>query len=348
MKILYVYPIYTRKNKLLSPYLLNDLEIVREKYSVRKCEFISLQKKHFFQILRDVVLLFFGVFWSDLTLCWFGRLHAFFAVLFSKILRKKVIIIAGGDEATNIIIDGKLFGLWANPIKRLFVKFIFKYTDKIIAVSKFNLMEISENSKISSEKVELIYHGFDSRVFFKREGINKEQIIVCIGNIDKENFERKGLKLFVECAIFIPEGKFFMIGSKFGTQMDDTFQRLKKIAANNVAFTGRVSHEELLNLLSGALVYVQASKHEAFGCSVAEAMLCECIPVVSNRTALPEVVGDCGFYLGELTPEELANKIKEAFKHPEYGKLARQRIKENFPLQKRRDKLLNLIESINS
>lgn len=87
--------------------------------------------------------------------------------------------------------------------------------------------------------------------------------------------------------------------------------------------------------------------HEVFGCSVAEAMLCECVPVVLRRAALPEVVGDCGLYSDELSPQRLALQTREALEaSEEMERMARARIKEQFPLSKRREKLLALIDSL--
>jgi glycosyltransferase involved in cell wall biosynthesis len=76
-------------------------------------------------------------------------------------------------------------------------------------------------------------------------------------------------------------------------------------------------------------------------------MLCECVPVVSRRAALPEVVGDCGVYVDNLTPEALANGILQALTFgPEWGKRARQRVVELFPLEKRRAGLLAAINEV--
>lgn len=72
--------------------------------------------------------------------------------------------------------------------------------------------------------------------------------------------------------------------------MDDSIDYLKSIATPNVEFTGFVAEDELIKWYQKAKVYNQPSWHEGFGISVAEAILCECIPVVSDCGALPEVV----------------------------------------------------------
>lgn len=68
--------------------------------------------------------------------------------------------------------------------------------------------------------------------------------------------------------------------------------RKKAIAGASRYFIGFVQDENLLMYYQRAKVYdVQVSAHEAFGMSLAESMLCECILVVTDRVALPEVVG---------------------------------------------------------
>ena len=57
---------------------------------------------------------------------------------------------------------------------------------------------------------------------------------------------------------------------------------------------GFVDDQKLESLMKESKYYVQLSEHEAFGCSVVEAGLFGCKLIVSNRSALPEVVGDYG------------------------------------------------------
>jgi glycosyltransferase involved in cell wall biosynthesis len=105
---------------------------------------------------------------------------------------------------------------------------------------------------------------------------------------------------------------------------------------------GYVPDEQMMKYLHEAKVYVQVSAHEGFGISLAEAMLCECVPVVTDRGAIPEVVGDCGFYVPYGEPEATAEAIKSALQS-DLGPNARNRIKNNFSIKEREKRLISFI-----
>jgi glycosyltransferase involved in cell wall biosynthesis len=79
--------------------------------------------------------------------------------------------------------------------------------------------------------------------------------------------------------------------------------------------------------------------------SLAEAMLCKCVPVVTERGALPEVVGDTGFYIPYGDEEATAQGIREALRS-DNGERARKRIENNFSLKKREMLLIKTMESL--
>ena len=107
------------------------------------------------------------------------------------------------------------------------------------------------------------------------------------------------------------------------------------------------SDKELLDWYQRAKVYVQASAHEGFGITVGEAMLCKCIPVVTDRFSLPEVVGDTGFYVPYEDVKATAEMIKKALEAPEEkGKMARERIIKLFTIEKREKKLEKSIRKL--
>ena len=92
-----------------------------------------------------------------------------------------------------------------------------------------------------------------------------------------------------------------------------------------------------------ARVYVQLSHAEAFGCALAEAMSCECVPVAVRRGALPEVVGDTGFYAPYADPYSTAHTIMKALNAD--GSSARKRIKQMFAVEKRELQLIKALKS---
>lgn len=315
-----------------------DLNILRNDYQVREVEFKGI---------KDLFTLWETVRWGDVTFCWFGKLHAFFAILFSIILGKKTVVVAGGDDVACET-QGIKYGMFAFWWKKWCPLFVFRYADLILPVSEFNKDETIKNAKADPNKIKMIYHGFSNDKFRRLENIeinniDKKAVVITVGGIDWERLARKGYERFVRSAAYLPEVQFAVIGQWF----DDAIDYLRKAATDNVIFTGRVNDDVLMQWFSKAKVYVQISLHEAFGCSVAEAMLCECIPVVSNRAAIPEVVGDCGFYVDELSPEKVAEKIKEALSTPDdLGKKARERISNNFSLSRRRDVIIFAIREL--
>jgi len=152
-----------------------------------------------------------------------------------------------------------------------------------------------------------------------------------------------GHELFVRAAALMPDVNFVLAGK----WKDDSVEHLRSIAGPNVTFTGRLSDEALNDYYRQASVYVQASRHEGFGLSVAEAMLAGCIPVVTRAGALPEVTGDAGVFVDSPEPAALAQAIAQALTFPESERGAvRQRILDCFPIEKRGQLLESLIRPL--
>lgn len=331
MRILFVY-------QELQSFVQKDLDILREVHDVRAVQFTG-RRELIRHLGPDLWRLWQGVLWCDLTFSWFGKLHAFFAVLFSRILGKNAVVVAGGDDVANCVVADKPYGLCADPIGKWFAYFTFRQSHLVIVISEYNRHETLTNTRVPPDNVLLLPHGFDKDIFHRIDG-RRGQSVLTIACLDRENHHRKGLRLFVEAARLLPDISFLLVGP----DKDGTGEELVKVATANVTLTGGLYGQDLVTVLSFCAVYVQASEWESFGCSLAEAMLCECVPVVSRCTALPEVVGDCGFYVENLTSKDLAAKIQEALQSsPETGQRARQRIIDNFPLERRRQDLLRAV-----
>ena len=330
MNILYIYDDWCS-------FTINDFEILKSEHEVKGI----LVAGGLLKTIQTLPALWRGVVWCDVTFSWFGKLHAFFAVLFSKILGKKSIVVAGGDDVACIPeIKYGMFCFWR---KKWCPLFVFHFADMILSVSEFTRNSTLRNAHSDPGKTKTVYHGFDPEKWKRNKNINKENIVITVGSITEETLYIKSLLLFVQCAKLLPDIQFFVVGPYEKKALD----ALKGIAAPNVKFLGALHGDGLIRMYSRAKVYVQASLHESFGCSLAEAMLCECVPVVSNKAALPEVVGDTGVYLDELTAENIAGKIKYALTlSADHGARARNRIIEKYPLEQRRQKILDVMSKI--
>ena len=164
-----------------------------------------------------------------------------------------------------------------------------------------------------------------------------------IGNrVTKKHIKLKGLDTFARASTNFPSYDFVIIGHK----EDEKVNELKKINPKLI-FTGQISHDEVKKWLQKTKVYCQLSYIESFGMGVAEAMSCECIPLVTKRGGLPEVVGDAGFYAAYGDVKSTSEAIDKAIKASEdIGDKARKRIENLFSFEKREERLVDIIRSL--
>ena len=79
----------------------------------------------------------------------------------------------------------------------------------------------------------------------------------------------------------------------------------KMKSKNNIEIQLNLSNEQKQKLLFESDYYVQPSFYEGFGNAVLEAMSNGCIPIVSNKTSQPEVVGETGIMVNDISVNEI-------------------------------------------
>ncbi|RLC39594.1 MAG: glycosyltransferase family 1 protein, partial [Candidatus Coatesbacteria bacterium] len=73
--------------------------------------------------------------------------------------------------------------------------------------------------------------------------------------------------------------------------------------------TGKVSQEDLYDIYASAHTLLIPSFYEGFGLPAIEAMACRVPVIVSDRSSLPEVVGDAGLYVNPDREDKIAEAI---------------------------------------
>ena len=329
IRILFVYSV-------LSSFVRRDLEILERHFDVKE---MKVETFFVFRKGRDPLVflrLLKGVLWADVVFCWFATLNAFFAVLFSFIFRKKSLVVVGGYEVAYV--PQMNYGSMLKRRSAYIVKSVFRFAHKILAVSKFSRREILNYA--APEKVELIHNAIDCERF-KPCGEKRNDLVLMVGPISKEEIKIHGLDTFIKAAKLLPKIKFLAIGLS-----EDAINSLSRSSPPNVTLMGMIHQKDLIPYYQRAKVYCQLSLRESFGVSLAEAMCCECVPVVTkNGGAMSEVVGNKGFFACFNDPENVAEMIKKALKS-EKGKEARERIVKYFSITRRKKTLVNLVQKV--
>lgn len=310
-------------------FIQNDLAMLRERYAVRE----------WYQKTRAVNLpaLAAAVRKSNLVVGWFASWHTFFPVLMARWFGKPSVLFVGGYDTA--LYRGS--GYRRSAFKQWVSLFTLKRATRLIAHSHFVAEELTAFDKIPSARVATIYLGLDAAAIVPTQP--KEMLALTVGNVDTANLTRKGLEPFVRAAAELPAVPFVVVGK----WRDGAIDHLRRIATPNVQFTNWVEPPKLADYFSRARVYVQPSRHEGFGLAVAEAMLYQCIPVVTRAGSLPEVVGDAGVYAESAEPARVADAIRRALAQDDaLGERARERILQEFPMQRRRERLFALVDEL--
>jgi glycosyltransferase involved in cell wall biosynthesis len=320
-KILFVH-------NLATSFVQLDLQCLRQVFPVTEFEVRSHQ-------LRPVDI-WNQVSEHQLVFAWFASWHSFLPILFARWQHKPSILVIGGYDLANL--PEAEYGNQRGGLKRWVSLKTMHTATRLMTNSYYSQLEAEKNAGIPARNIQVIYHGIPDP-FGKLPEKKEPKMALSVGNVERENLLRKGHLPFAQTARVISDVPFVLVGRI----RDESGEMLKQMAGN-LELTGWISQTALEDTYRRAWVYIQASLHEGFGMSLAEAMLAGCIPVTSNSGAIPEVVGDTGLYIDPAQPKSISQAVLRAFEMPAGERWrARQRILDEFPLTKRAEKLNKLV-----
>lgn len=321
LKLLVYSPAYPQQ------FVIRDVQALSECYNVRLIA--GLGNGNLLRLLDSVKS-------SNFVLCWFGSRGAAIAVLFAKLFKKKVAVIAGGQDVAYA--PELNYGLMGKVSHRRFIQFAFNNCDVAIAVSKFSGGELLRWTH--PKKVCVIYNGVDIPTLSLRS-LDSRKGVLCIARITAQTIRIKGIEFILRAATLLPNVSFTLVGEI----SKEAYASIEPLIPQNVKIAGALPHSTVMELCLMSKVYVQPSYYESFGVALAEAMAYGCAPVATNRGALPEVIGDAGFYVDYGDYQGLARQIQIALSS-DFGHSARARVGNLFSIDKRRNLLTRLIDSL--
>jgi glycosyltransferase involved in cell wall biosynthesis len=319
----------------LTRFVKDDRDLLAERYQVTERFEESLRRVRPVEVARAVLA-------HDLVFGWFASWHTLLPTLAARWVGRPSIAVVGGYDTARV--PEANYGSQRGGVRKLIARTVIRAATRLIVNSEAAGREAVRNAAARPGRISVLYHGVDP-IPVGPDDLDgpREPIVLTVGNVWKENLLRKGLLPFVRAAARLPEARFVHVGKWCDGGIDD----LRRAAGPNVEFRGFLPDADLFRLYARAAVYVQASLHEGFGMSVAEAMSGGCVPVATRAGSLPEVVGDTGFLTATADPGELAGAVRRALAAgPAARRAARTRVVETFPMARRRAALHALVDRI--
>ena len=107
-----------------------------------------------------------------------------------------------------------------------------------------------------------------------------------------------------------------MSGKPLPTAVAPELEKLNHLS--NVIMTGYLSDGQVKALLQKAKAFIMPSYFEGFGLPPLEALSCGCPIIISDKTSLPEIYGECAHYIDPDNPDlNLNDLLSESVKSPE-------------------------------
>lgn len=210
-------------------------------------------------------------------------------------------------------------------IKLLAYQFIIRSAarraKRVIAVSKFTKEDIITNLKVSADKVDLAYEGCEFKCFvgqgrdeeiLGKYGIIKPYLLYVGNAYPHKNLERL-IEVFNVIKLQEKDLQLVLVGGKdfFYSRLEDF---VKKGEFKEVVFPGYVPDEELDILYKEAETYVFPSLYEGFGLPPLEALAKNTKVASSNRSSMPEILGDTADYFNPEDLSSMEESIKKSLK----------------------------------
>lgn len=234
--------------------------------------------------------------------------NALIAVLCKKIFRSDFKILA--------TIHGSDFWGFNNKTGNLLKKYALKNIDSLTVVSNAIKKSLIENGY--KKEVYVYPMGLDTTLFSptKRDQKLREDLkmkglfLLFVGRI----VEQKGIRLLIQSMPTVikefPDAKLVVIGDgNLRNGMEELTRELK--IAENVIFTGSLSHAELPRYFASADLFIMPSFSEGFGLVIIEAMSCKTIAVTTNLEVVHDIISDnkTGFFFEKISKQAIAEKI---------------------------------------
>jgi len=237
---------------------------------------------------------------------------------------------------------------------RILVRWGMRFADRSVFVSRHMIRRLSEIMQLDNP---LYCPHIVMDEYQLPDANNTREMPHVIFNVAWKkigNVKRKMLPELIDAFAIVkrefPQARLALAGEPLDGQAALERQARKLGVNEAVDFMGKVSKETKIHFMQNCGAYFQCSHHEGFGLALAEAMACGAPVIINRKTAIPEVVGECGYYVLDESPESIARTLIKTLRHQEaardIGRQAAMRVDREFRFERRKLFLGNLLSAM--
>ena len=202
------------------------------------------------------------------------------------------------------------------------IKVAVQQADHLLVVSEATRRDLIEILNVPVDKMTLQPHGAGGqyRPFSPQELIQAQEAldlpqgyILHVGTLEpRKNIIGllEGYRLLLDT---MPDAPPVVLVGKPGWLFEETQQKIDALhLGEKLIWRQNVEDALLPAIYNLARVIVTPSFYEGFGMPALEAMACSIVPIVSNRSSLPEVVGDVGLLINPDDPTTITSALHKA------------------------------------
>lgn len=212
-------------------------------------------------------------------------------------------------------------------VRKYYTHFFPKFAQKatrIATVSQFSKKDITEQYKIDASKIDVVYNGCNEnyrpideskKLITKQKFSKNSDYFLFVGSLHpRKNISR----LFEAFDQFKSESsnnvKLVIVGEKYRWTSEIKRSYISMKFKEDVIFTGRLSTDDLNNVIGAALAMTYVPYFEGFGIPILEAMNCDIPVITSNITSMPEVAGDAALLVDPCSVNSIASAMSVMYK----------------------------------
>jgi len=340
-----------------------DWRLLQEHYDVRPFHFDADEATSALGLARlwtqQLWWLFRELPRADLVYGWFADYHVALPVLLAPWFDVPTAVVLGGMDCNWLPeLD---YGVWESRWRAPLVRWACRRASLLLPVSEALLYH--ENAyafppRVLENGIRAHVPGLDTPHRVVPTGYDPEAwplgptdrpaVVSTVARIDDERRLRvKGIDVLIAVARRLPDITFRVVGVTA-----DMAPQIRNAVAppENVRLEPPRGRSQLVDVYHETSVYAQLSRTEGLPNVVAEAMCCGCVPLGSDVGGMAELVEGVGRLVSHPDPDAIAEALRALLAEitPERRRAARRRVVDHFSEAHRRQRLLGVLDSLQS